>query len=79
MKTKELKECGCICHFGYNKITNAFQKSCSHCKKSEKSIHKIGEHGAIGFVVRRGKKIVRVCAECKKDILKPEVDDVQGY
>jgi len=37
--------------------------------KSEK--HKIGEHGAIGFVVRRGNKIIRKCAECNEDIEEP--------
>lgn len=34
----------------------------------EKKIHKIGSHGAVVREVRRGKKIIRVCCECKKEV-----------
>jgi hypothetical protein len=31
-------------------------------------IHKIGKHGSIGELVRKGKKVVNVCLECGREI-----------
>ena len=40
-------------------LNKALQKQ---AKKLEKNLHKIGEHGAVGFVTKNG----WICAECGK-------------
>lgn len=37
-------------------------------EEQEKYLHRIGEHGAVGILVRKGNKVVRVCTECNKEI-----------
>lgn len=37
-------------------------------KRRIKDVHRIGLHGAVGMLVRKGNKVVRVCAECNKII-----------
>jgi hypothetical protein len=36
--------------------------------RPKKDLHVIGSHGAIGFLMRRGNKLVRVCGECYEEI-----------
>jgi hypothetical protein len=31
-RVKEIKQCLCVCHFGFNPATNATVKSCPHCQ-----------------------------------------------
>lgn len=43
-------------------LNKALQKQAK--KLEEKNLHKIGEHGAVGFVTKNG----RICAECGKKV-----------
>lgn len=37
-------------------------------KRRMKDVHRLGLHGAVGILVRKGNKVVRVCTECNKII-----------
>ena len=36
--------------------------------KKRRIAHRIGKHGAVGILVRKGNKVVRICTECNKEI-----------
>lgn len=55
-----------LCVHGYSDIKNCsicYESLISYVSKSR--IHKIGRHGAVGFVTAKG----RICAECNEPIL----------
>jgi hypothetical protein len=35
---------------------------------TERKKHKIGKHGAVGMLVNRNGKLIRICVECDKPI-----------